>query len=56
MRVMRTVMSLSGMPRVVLTSFRPGCGFWLGAQISSLPSLKWAVQFCGSSGAWAMKG
>jgi hypothetical protein len=38
------------------TSLRPGSGFWVGAQISSLPSLNTAVQFCGSSGAWAMKG
>ena len=44
------------MPSVLATRARPGCGFWLGAQISSLPSLNIAVVFCGSSGAWLRNG
>ena len=38
------------------TRARPASGFWVGAQISTLPSLTWAVQFWGSIGAWAMNG
>ncbi len=56
MRVMWIVMSLSAMPRVFATSLRPGCGSWVGAQISILPSLNDAVQFWGSRVAWAMNG
>ena len=36
-------------PSVFATSARPGSGFWVGAQISALPSCTWAVQFIGSS-------
>ncbi len=49
-------MSSGFMPRVLATSWRPGSGFWLGAQISSLPSLYQAVVFWGSSGACARNG
>ena len=38
------------------TSARPCAGVCVGAQISILPSLNCAVQFCGSSGACAMNG
>ncbi len=56
MRVRWIVMLSSGMPSVRETSPRPPCGVCDGAQISILPSLNSAVQFCGSSDAWAMKG
>jgi hypothetical protein len=45
------VMLLWSMPRVFAVRFSPFAGVWLGAQISSLPLLNSAVQFCGSS-AW----
>ena len=47
-RVMCTVTSAGETPSVVATSVAPGPGFCVGAQISTLPSLTCAVQFCGS--------
>ena len=49
-------MSFSATPNVEATSCRPGCGFCVGAQISALPPLTEAVQFCGSSVACEMYG
>ena len=46
----------SAMPNVWDTRRRPLAGDWLADQSSSLPSLKCAVVFCGSSGAWARNG
>ncbi len=44
------------MPSVCADEARPPPGIWLLVQISTLPSLKCAVQFCGSSGACEMNG
>jgi hypothetical protein len=47
----------SGFTFSVLTiRSRPGSGFCVGAQISTLPSLTDAVQFCGSKVACEMNG
>ena len=37
-RVMPTVMSVTGVPRVVATSFAPAQGFFVGARRTTLPS------------------
>ncbi len=55
-RVMCTSTLAGGTPRVLATSWRPASGFWVGAQISTLSPTTSAVQFCGSSGAWARNG
>jgi hypothetical protein len=49
-------MSDSAMPSVFATSRRPLAGVWVGAQISMRPSRHHAVQFIGSSVAWARNG
>ncbi len=56
MRSKWSVMSSSDIPNTSAVSARPLWGVWVGAQSSSLPSMKRAVQFCGSNGAWARNG
>ena len=50
------VMAVLSMPNVLATRSRPPSGNWVGAQISTWPFRKLAVQFWGSSGAWARNG
>src|SRR5580658_4984524 len=50
------VMSDSGTPRILEASARPRAGCWVLLQISSLPSLNWALELRGSMGACEIKG
>ncbi len=56
LRVMCIVTASSGIPSVLAIMVLPAPGFWVGDQISSLPSAKDAVEFIGSSGECATNG